>query len=287
MQPLNYFYFLLYLLSKYLVGFGATGPALGQLVRAVLEAPPVAGAAAAIRLSLIDINPPDEVRRQQLQGIVTQWDAAAGRFVLNGQPVQVDGTTEFQDGSVADLANGKRVEVRGTLGADRVLKAERIEFYRSLLNAYGRGKVTAVDVAGKRFNLLDLPGVEVRLRNGTLLDDSSGTSGVLRLDNLALGDEVLVLGRANGERIDADLVQRLPRISIGAGVGGAVSRISGSTLTILGTSANTNGAAFFDALGQAQTQVAFLAALKVNDVVRVEGVYAAGVLVASTVRRTP
>jgi hypothetical protein len=269
------------------VGFGTAPVAAGQLVRAELEAAPVAGNAAASKLRLIDTSTPAQVRQQQLQGIVALWDAGSGRFVLNGQPVQVDGATQFQDGALADLANGRRVEVRGTRAADGVLKAERLEFYRSVLTAYGRGKIASVDVAGKRFNVLDVPGVEVRLRAGTLLDDSSVPGGVLSLANLLVGDEVLVLGRANGNRIDADLVQRLPRITPGAGVGGPVAQIAGTSLTILGTAVNTNNAQFFDAQGLAQTQAAFLAALQEGDVVRAEGIYVGGVLAALTMRRVP
>ncbi len=275
------------------VGFGSTPPTPGQLVRVQLEAAPVAGSATASRVSLIDTSTPTEVRRQQLQGLISQWEAGTGRFLLNGvggaggQPVQVDANTQFEDGTRADLANGRRVEVRGIRGSDGVLAAERLGFHRSVLNAYGRGKVTAVDVAGRRFNLLDLPGVEVRLRLGTLLDDSSVLGGALSLSNLLVGDEVLVLGRANGNRIDADLVQRLPRVTPGAGVGGAVDQIAGTTLTVLGTAVNTNGADFFDAQGQAQTQAAFLAALQPGHVVRAEGIYVGGVLAALTVRRVP
>ena len=276
-----------------LVGFGSTAPAAGQLVRVQLEAAPVAGSAAASKLSLIDTSTPADVSKQQLQGIVSLWDAGTGRFVLNGvgsaagQPVQVDANTQFDDGTLADLTNGGRVEVRGTRGSDGALKAERIDFYRSVLTAYGRGKVTAVDVAGRRFNVLDQPGVEVRLRNGTLLDDSAVLGGVLSLSNLLVGDEVLVLGRANGNRIDADLIQRLPRLTPGTGVGGPVDQIAGNVLTVLGTTVNVNGADFFDAQGLAQTQAAFLAALRQGDMVRAEGLYAAGTLAARTVRRVP
>ena len=272
------------------VGFGSTPPAPGQLVRVLLEAAPVAGSAVASRVGLIDTSTPANVRRQQLQGFVGQWDSGTGRFLLNGvggQRVQVDANTQFEDGTRADLANGRRVEVRGIRGGDGVLTAERLGFYRSVLNAYGRGKVTAVDAAGRRFNLLDVPGVEVRLRLGTLLDDGSVLGGALSLSNLLVGDEVLVLGRANGNRIDADLVQRLPRVTPGAGVGGAVDQIAGTTLTVLGTAVNTNGADFFDAQGQAQTQAAFLAALQPGHVVRAEGIYVGGVLAALTVRRVP
>jgi len=210
--------------------------------------------------------------------------------VLNGpagQTVQIDTATLFDDGTLVDLANGRRVEVRGTRSADGVLKAERLAFYPSVLNAYGRGKVTAVDVAGQRFNVLDVPGIEVHLRTATLLDDNAVLGGVLSLSNLVVGDEVLVLGRANGSRIDADLIQRLPRLTPGSGVGGPVSGTVGPTLTILGTLVNTNGADFFDLQGQAQTQAVFLAALREGDTVRAEGVYAAGTLLAVTVRRVP
>ena len=127
----------------------------------------------------------------------------------------------------------------------------------------------------------------MRLRVGTLLDDSSLLGGVFSLANLQVGDEVLVLGRANGSRIDADLVQRLPRITPGAGVGGPVSQIAGSLLTVLGTTVNANCANFFNAQGQALTQAAFLATLQPGDMVRAEGVYAAGALAAVTVRRVP
>jgi Domain of unknown function (DUF5666) len=278
------------------IGFGASPPAVGQLMRVVLEAAPVAGSATASRITLIDTRAPNGVIKLHLQGIVTQWDAGTGRFLLNGpggQSVQLSVSTQFVDGTLADLANGRRIEVRGTRTADGVLQAERLEFYRDVLTAYGRGRVTAVDVPGRRFNLLDVPGVEVRLRLGTLLDDRSVLGGVLSLANLQVGDEVLVLGRANdggggsGNRIDADLVQRLPRVTPGAGVGGPVGQIVGTSLTVLGTTVNTNGADFFDAQGQALTQSAFLAALQPGDVVRAEGGYLGGALAAVTVRRVP
>jgi len=267
-----------------LVGVTPATLAPGQLVRLVLQGAPVAGAAVARQLSLIDLRLPDTVRKRQIQGFVNGWDAGAGRFNLYGQAVQIDAATEFQNGGLADLGNGVRVEVRGSLGADRVLKADSLRVFRPLLSAYGRGKVSSVDVAGRRFTL-DTPGLEVRLRAGTLLNDSSIVGAILRPDNLAVGDEVLVLGRDNGNRIDADLVHRLPRINAGAGVGGPVGQIAGSILTILDVSVNTNLATFYDAQGVQLSQAAFLAALQPNDLVRAEGGYVGATLLALVVRR--
>lgn len=259
--------------------------AVGQLVRATLQAPPVAGAAVASRLRLIDTRLPDALRNLRLQGIVAQWDATTGRFSLNGQAVRIDAGTLFQDGSLADLANGTRVEVNGTLDSTKVLDAERVRIQGGPITGYGRGRVTAVDVAARSFRLLDTPGVEVRVDSRTLLNDTSLAGAVLRLDTLAVGDEVLVLGRADGSRIDASLVQRLPRTVPGAGVAGPVTAVSAGSLTILGISVGTGSASFFDAQGVAQTSAAFFATLQTGDEVRAEGVYLAGTLAALTVRR--
>ena len=235
----------------------------GQLVRVALQAPPVAGAATATRLRLIDTRLPDALRKLQLQGIVAQWDAAVGRFTINGQPVLVGAGTQLQGGTLSDVSTGTRVEVSGTLNNDRALVADKLRFLGGVLTGYGRGKVTAVNVAGRQFNLLDIPGVEVRVRVDTLLNDTAVIGGVLRLDNLNVGDEVLVLGRSTGNRIDAELVQRLPRLSPGAGVGGPVSAVAGTALTVLGVSVATGAATtFFDLQGAPVSPSAFLAALQ-------------------------
>jgi hypothetical protein len=268
-----------------LVGLRPGALAPGQLVRLVLQASPVAGRAVALQVRLIDLSPPAAVRVQQLQGILALWDASQLRFTLNGQAVQLDANTRFQDGSLADLATGARIEVRGVRGSDLVLKAERVRLLRPLLTAYGRGKVSSVDAAGKRFALFAAPGLEVRVRADTLLNDSSSVAGSLNLSNLAVDDELLVLGRHSGNRIDADLITRLPRLTPGSGVGGPVTRIAGNTLTVLNIDVATVGANFFDAQGQPQTQAAFFAALQPGDLVRAEGVQLGANLVAVSVRR--
>jgi len=259
--------------------------AVGQLVRATLQTPPVAGTAVASRLRFIDTRLPDALSKLRLQGIVAQWDATTGRFSLNGQPVRLDAGTVFQDGSLADLADGARIEVTGTLDGAKLLVADRVRIQGGPITGYGRGRVTAVDVAARSFRMLDTPGVEVRVDARTLLYDTSLADAVLRLDNLALGDEVLVLGRADGSRIDAALVQRLPRTAPGAGVAGPVTAVSAGSLTILGVRVGTGSASFFDTQGAALTSTAFLASLQLGDEVRAEGVYVAGTLAALTVRR--
>jgi hypothetical protein len=269
-----------------LIGVTRAALAPGQVVRVVLQGAPIAGTAIARQLSLIDLRLPETVRKLHVQGIVDGWAVAAGRFVLNGQAVQIGAATQYEDGSLADLANGARVEVSGPRNDDGVLMADRIRVFRPLLTAYGRGKVSAVDIAGRSFTLFGIPGLEVRLRAATLLDDASASGGVLRLANLSAGDEVFVLGGDSGNRIDALLVQRLPRLTPGSGVGGPVSDIAGTTLTVLGIAVNTGSATqFYDTSGQAQTSAEFLAGLQTGDIVRAEGVQLGQALAALVVRR--
>jgi Domain of unknown function (DUF5666) len=70
-------------------------------------------------------------REWELRGELGNLDTTAKTFALRGVTVWYGGTVEFRDGTEASLANGARVEVKGTLSTDRVrLEARRIEFKR-------------------------------------------------------------------------------------------------------------------------------------------------------------
>ena len=65
----------------------------------------------------------------ELHGSISALDAANGSFMLRGVRVSYAGNPVYEDGSAASLANGRRVEVKGRLSADRsVLQASVIEF---------------------------------------------------------------------------------------------------------------------------------------------------------------
>lgn len=67
----------------------------------------------------------------ELEGRIQSVDPAAARFELQGITVHVDARTRFVRGREADLAVGRRVEVRGVLsGAGEQLLATRIKFDR-------------------------------------------------------------------------------------------------------------------------------------------------------------
>lgn len=64
----------------------------------------------------------------EIWGKLSSLDAGAKTFVLRGVTVNY-GTAVFEDGVEGDLANGRRIEVEGTLNADGLsVDADRIEF---------------------------------------------------------------------------------------------------------------------------------------------------------------
>ena len=71
----------------------------------------------------------DEQRRFELHGLVSDLRPDPKTFVLRGITVSYGGTVRYEGGTEADLANGTRIEVKGTLSADRTqLEAFSIEF---------------------------------------------------------------------------------------------------------------------------------------------------------------
>ena len=99
------------------LGLGARAKVEGRLAGGVLRA------------SKVEIESPSESESFELHGSVSALDATAKTFVVRGLTVSYAGNVEFRDGSAADLANGRNVEVRATLaaGSDQ-LQATRIRF---------------------------------------------------------------------------------------------------------------------------------------------------------------
>lgn len=71
----------------------------------------------------------DDLQRVELHGEVSALDTTAKTFMLREIKVDYSRVVEWKDGAAADLANGKKLEVKGVWSADRrVLFAVVIEF---------------------------------------------------------------------------------------------------------------------------------------------------------------
>ena len=105
---------------------GTAGIVKGASVE--VEGAIVNGVLVATKVELEDEN--EDRDRNELHGAISALDTAAKTFVVRGVTVHyTTGTTVFDDGVEADLANGKQVEVKGALGANgTTVEASRIEF---------------------------------------------------------------------------------------------------------------------------------------------------------------
>jgi len=102
---------------------GTAGIVLGARVE--VEGAIVNGVLVASKVELED----DKNEDNELNGTISALNTVAKTFVVRGVTVHYSATTRFDDGSEANLANGRQVEVKGTLSADGMrVEASRIEF---------------------------------------------------------------------------------------------------------------------------------------------------------------
>jgi Domain of unknown function (DUF5666) len=105
---------------------GTDGIVLGARVE--VKGSAVSGVIIATRVS-IETEQEREAEGFELHGAISAFDAAGKTFVLRGVTVSFGANVEFKKGTVADLANGKQVEVKGARSADgTTLIASRINF---------------------------------------------------------------------------------------------------------------------------------------------------------------
>jgi hypothetical protein len=121
----------------------------------------------------------------RLQGEIRDLAADAGTFHFLGANIRLGEHVEFVGGTRADLADGKRVAVTGTPGADGAVVATRVEFLGDL--------APQVSVVGGRVSAIadgtfQLPGIAVRFNADTTFEGGAAA-------DLAEGVLVLAKGR--------------------------------------------------------------------------------------------
>lgn len=138
----------------------------------------------------------------RLRGTITQA-VAAGRFELDGTPVQVDGSTRIDKGTLADLTLGAVVDVRGTLQSGTLI-ASRVSLRKAEDNAAGaevelHGRASAIDLAANRFTLTHAGGASYTVTYSGDFDTVVSTSPILEVKGTLSSD---------GRSIVASLIKR-------------------------------------------------------------------------------
>jgi len=156
----------------------------GQLVHVKLQTTVVNGVWTATKLSASARHVPDRARTE-IEGFVTDFVSAAS-FKVNGVAVDAGGTrgagVVFRDGTAAQLANGVRVEVKGTMSGD-TLVAARVSFDDSGHGGGGHGDLE-IELHGAMSSVMSgsgtflLRGLTVHYDGSTVLE--RGTTASIR-----------------------------------------------------------------------------------------------------------
>ena len=230
-----------------LSGFSAGQPANGDLVVArgtVFDAVAVKLTASSVHRAETDPRDVADGGHVEQEGLITRF-ASATDFDVAGMKVTTTTSTQFEGGTIADLALNVRVEVRGMLDANGVLVADRIEINH--VAAIGLdATVTAVDAPN---NTLTLLGVTVTVDANTRYEDeSSAQVQLFTLKDVTVGDRVEIRGYENPAGSGMVLASRLEREppSTDVEVRGPFTATTPPQFMILGITIDATNASFGD-----------------------------------------
>lgn len=211
----------------------------------------------------------EEGQELELEGLVTGITSAT-EFMVNGNRVILTNTTEFEDGSAADIALNVKIKVEGEVNADGALVADGVTLRRRG-NLRLEATVDSVDPVTGSITLL---GVAVSTTATTAWEDDSETDEhYFSLDHIKTGDWVEVRGYldANGmmvatavERDDADGETVYS-------VHGPLSNLANAPdFSVLGIAITTDLLTGFELVGETSSELFFAGVIE-GDIVAVKG----------------
>jgi hypothetical protein len=212
----------------------------------------------------------DDGEDVKLNGIITA-ELSETVFEIDGQTVIIVADTEFEHGSIVDLAEGVLVKVEGRFNVDDALIAEEIELEEER-DIEMEGALEAVNGTGAN-GTVTLFGQTVIVNPMTILVDEQDEDGLLPvhffgLDDLAAGDFVELdafRDSVSGNLVAAKL-ERDDHSDDAASLEGPVEDIpDGSTLVVAGVTVDVSGAG--------------MPPVSVGDEVEVDGDYDVGTMI--------
>ena len=264
-------------------GFSSGGPAAGDLVIArgtVFDATAVKLTATRLRKADTDRDDQSQGGMVKEEGLITRF-ASATDFDVAGAKVTTTSSTVFKNGTAADLALNVRVEVRGTLDANKVLTADVVEIEHIAVIGLA-ATVSGVDTTMSTLTVL---GVTISVDTNTRFEDEgSAQMQMFSLTDVKVGDTVLVRGYENPAGSGMVLATRLVRLPplpmMNVGVRGPFTASTATQFKILGITIDATSAKFFGKGGQSLTAAEFFTQA-VGQVVDVLGTATGGTVTAS------
>ncbi|MCS6896842.1 MAG: DUF5666 domain-containing protein, partial [Nitrospira sp.] len=206
----------------------------------------------------------DDIDAFEVEGIVTrarQTDGRVVEFSIGTVPVRTTADTEFRGGTIDEIVVGAKLSAEGR-AVNGVLLAKHIKFHESI-----RLEGDA-SVEGNTVTLAGLAGVTIVVNSRTELRDGGDRLSINDLN----GRHVRVRGRmGSGSSVIATRIERRSSDS-DVVLQGPVQAIHGDDIVILGVTVDTGAISHFESVrGTSMSRSSFLAAVRVNSVVKVKG----------------
>ena len=217
----------------------------------------------------------------EVEGFITRFVSATD-FDVSGIPVTTNGATTYEGGSEADLGLNIKVEVEGSIDANGLITASKIDIRRAKAVRV-TADIDSVDAANDSLVVLGIP---VSVDELTRLEDkSSADVDPLNISDLSAGDYVEVRGDefpADSGMIRATILEREDS-DTEAILQGFVETISEPSFSILGVSIETSGVTVFRGENDLPiSSTEFFNRLAENSLVKAAGVESSDTTISAT-----
>ncbi|MDH3339074.1 MAG: DUF5666 domain-containing protein [Gammaproteobacteria bacterium] len=221
-----------------LENFPSGAPEDGHRVEAKGDSLNGAGQLAATRVEYKGNDLGEDGDLAELEGFITRF-ASASDFDVEGVQVTTSVQTAFENGTSADLALNRKVEVEGEINAAGVLIAANVE-----IKASGFVRIESlVEAVGA--NQLTVLGIVVRVNASTRLEDKSAEDREpFNLSHIVVGNYVEIRGYENAGGVVATLLER-EDFQGDVALRGFVEAVNDPEFTILGVDISTGIATDF------------------------------------------
>ena len=180
----------------------------------------------------------DDGDQIEIEGFITRF-VSANDFDVEGTPVITNASTTYVNGSSADLALNRKVEVEGVLDATGTISAKKVEIkLASFIRIEGLVDATTV-------SSVTIFGITIGVDSLTRIEDKSNADvDPFRLADVNVGDYLETRGYDDASGIVATRVER-EDFRGDVAIRAFVDSVSDPGFTIRGVSIQTNGATIF------------------------------------------
>lgn len=160
------------------------------------------GSYAATRVKVKERRFDSDIDEAEVEGLVSDFVDLASEFKVNGWPVRLDAGVTYEDGVAADLANGARVEVKGSV-VGGVLVARKVEFEDEDADGGDDGSTAPFEFKGVA---TCSPSPCSGSSGNFTLTTSSGRTVAIRYDAATIFDDGVTTANLNGLNVEVKAV---------------------------------------------------------------------------------